>query len=119
MFRVLAVVVVLATVSVFAGCKKETPTTYDCSGYTPTYTADVKPLMDTYCSRSGCHNSTSKEAGKDLSSYAGTKSAAGSSSFLGSMQHLSGYEAMPQGGSKLTDAQLRTIGCWVQNGMPN
>jgi hypothetical protein len=36
---------------------------------------------------------------------------------MGSMQHLSGYSNMPKGGSKLSDAQLKTISCWIQNGM--
>ena len=100
------------------GCKKKDPTTYDCSGTTPTYTVDVKTIMDANCATSGCHSSGSKANGIDLSSYNSTKSEAGNKAFLGSMQHLSGYKAMPEGGSKLSDDQLKTVGCWIQNGMP-
>jgi hypothetical protein len=98
-------------------CKKATPTTYDCTGIAPTYTADVKPLMDNNCATSGCHSASAKASGKDYSSYTAVKSLATENAFMGSMQHLSGYDNMPKGGSKLSDAQLKTISCWIQNGM--
>ncbi len=100
-----------------AACEKE-PLTYDCTGLTPTYTTDVKPLMDTHCAYSGCHNATSKADGKDLSTYTAVKSVAKDDDFMGSMQHLRGYEKMPQGASKLDDTKLKTISCWIENGMP-
>ncbi len=98
-------------------CEKEaTPVTYDCTGLTPTYTKDVKPLMDTYCATSGCHSASSKADGKDYSSYTVVKTNSSSNAFMGSMQHLSGYNAMPKGSSKLSDTQLKTISCWINNG---
>ncbi len=103
-----------------ASCKKEssTPTTYDCSGLVPTYTADVKMILDNNCAISGCHNASSRADGRDYSNYSSVKSGSSSNAFMGSMQHLSGYKAMPQGRSKLSDAQLKTISCWIQNGTP-
>ena len=103
----------------FACTKKTTtPTTYDCTGITPTYTTYIKPLMDQHCATSGCHSASNKADGKDLSTYTTTKSVASNNSFLGSIQHLSGYDAMPQGASKLSEANIKTISCWVQNSMP-
>ena len=99
-------------------CQKETIDTATCTGTTPTYTTDIKPIMDASCATSGCHSASSKQAGYDLSSYAGTVSAAGKTAFLGSIQHKTGYDAMPQGASKLSDAILTKISCWVQNGTP-
>lgn len=101
-----------------ASCKKDNVITYDCTGITPTYTADVKALMDNKCATSGCHSANAKADGKDFSSYSAVKSYASKSSFMGSMQHLSGYKAMPQGGSKLSDTELKTISCWISNGTP-
>ena len=89
-----------------------------CTGTTPTYTADIRAIMDASCALSGCHNATSKKSGYELSTYAGTVSAASKSAFLGSIQHKSNYQAMPQGASKLSDASLTKIACWIQNSTP-
>lgn len=99
-------------------CSKENPATYDCSGITPTYTLDVKPILDANCAISGCHNASSKKDGKDYSTYSATKSRATDKAFMGSMQHLSGYANMPEKAAKLSDDKLKTISCWIENGMP-
>ncbi len=101
-----------------AGCKKDSITTYDCSGVTPTYTANIKPILDANCATIGCHNASANSSGFNLSSYSGAKSASGNSSFLGSIQYKSGYKQMPQGAGKLSDADIKLISCWVQNGTP-
>jgi hypothetical protein len=108
----------LAVIS-FAACTKDNGNnTYDCTGVTSTYTADVKPIMDNSCALSGCHSAASSQAGFDLSSYNAVKTAAGSAKFMGSMEHNSRYEAMPRGAAKLSDANLKLIACWINNGMP-
>jgi cytochrome c553 len=119
-FKKIAILSVLA-ISIIISCKKEKttiPTTSDCTGVTPTYTADIKSIMDNNCTISGCHNSTTKADGKDYSNYNSVKSSSSSNSFMGSMQHLNGYKAMPKGSGKLSDEQLKTISCWIQNGTP-
>jgi cytochrome c553 len=110
---------VFALVMTLIQCTKESAVDIaTCTGTTPTYTADIKAIMNASCATSGCHNATTKESGYDLSSYAGTKAAAAKTAFLGSMQHKSGYDVMPRGASKLSDATLTKIACWVQNGTP-
>ena len=99
-------------------CTKDSVDVVTCTGTTPIYTADIKAIMDASCATSGCHSAAKKESGYDLSSYAGTVSAAGKTAFLGSIQHKSGYDAMPKSASKLSDAVLSKIACWVQNGTP-
>lgn len=105
--------------TLFTQCKKEDVDIVDCTGITPTYTSNVKAIMDANCAKSGCHNSSSKKSGYDLSAYETTKTAAGNKAFVASIQHKSGYDKMPKGASKLTDANVKLISCWVQNGMPN
>lgn len=112
-----SIVIVLIGGLILACNKEETPKKYNCAT-TPTYTADIKPIFDTNCSLSGCHNNASKEAGVDLSSFVGSKAAAANQSLMGAIQHLSGYEKMPQGSSKLPEATIEMIGCWVQGGTP-
>lgn len=105
--------------TLFTQCKKEDADIVECTGITPSYNSNVKAIMDASCAKSGCHNSSSKKSGYDLSSYEATKSAAGNKAFVASIQHKSGYNKMPQGASKLSDADIKTVACWVQNGMPN
>lgn len=107
------------SLTLFTQCKKEDADIVECNGVTPTYNSNVKAIMDASCAKSGCHNSSSKKSGYDLSSYESTKSAAGNKAFVASIQHKSGYNKMPQGASKLSDADIKTVACWVQNGMPN
>lgn len=109
----ISLVVLSATL---AACTNKTE--FDCTGTAPTYTADVKTLLDANCATSGCHNAASKAKSIDLSTYTAAKSESSKSRFLGSIQHSSGYDAMPQGGSKLSDANIKIIYCWVQNGSP-
>lgn len=108
----------LLVIGLSTQCKKDEIEVIDCTGVTPTYTANVKSILDANCATSGCHSSSSKRAGYDLSSYTTSKSAAGNDAFLGAVRHLSGYSKMPRGGSKLSDADIKTLSCWVQNGMP-
>ncbi|MBC7411367.1 MAG: hypothetical protein H7331_02800 [Bacteroidia bacterium] len=105
-------------VTIIACKKTSTSTTYDCAKIIPTYTTDIKPIMDLNCATSSCHSASAKTNGKDYSSYASTKALATDKAYLGSMQHLSGYDAMPKNASKLSDANLQKIYCWIQNGMP-
>ncbi|MCC7030054.1 MAG: hypothetical protein IT257_07095 [Chitinophagaceae bacterium] len=110
--------VLVLAIFIFACKKTETPTTVDCSGTAPTYTANAKAILDLHCATAGCHDAGSKKDGKDLSTYAAAKTVASANSFLGSIQQLSGYTKMPEGASKLSDADIKTLSCWVQNGMP-
>lgn len=103
----------------FSSCTKEEIDVVDCAGVSPTYSSNIKSILDVNCAKSGCHSSSSKRSGFDLSSYEGAKSAAQNKSFVGSVQHKSGYSKMPRGTSKLSDADVKLITCWVQSGMPN
>lgn len=114
-FMLLLSLCVLATC--FA-CKKTTVTTVDCTGVTPTYTADIKTIINTNCATSGCHSASAKANGLDLSTYLLVKSESSNNRFLGSINHDSGYNGMPQGAAKLSDANIKKITCWIQNGTP-
>jgi mono/diheme cytochrome c family protein len=72
--------------------------------------------MNTYCK--GCHNPASLGGGIDLSTYAGVKTAA-LGRLMGTLNQAAGYSAMPKGGSKLSDCQIRQIEKWIQAGTLN
>jgi hypothetical protein len=108
----------IASIGTVACSKKGSIQTFDCAGVTPKYTTEIKPILDANCATSGCHNSASKAEGLDYSNYGQAKHHATHNEFLGSIQHVSGYEQMPKGKAKLTDAQIKLISCWSQNGAP-
>jgi cytochrome c553 len=118
MKKTIPIALLLASAVLVSRCKKEAIYTVDCVGAMPTYNVDVKPIMDANCAITGCHNAATKKEGYDLSNYEGTKAAAGNLAFRGAIQHKSGYTAMPKKADKLSDADIRTVTCWVQNGMP-
>lgn len=91
---------------------------YDCSGSTPTYTQNIKPILEATCSGSECHTSGQTEGGVDLSSYAGASEASREKNFMKTIQHIPGYPKMPKDADRLPDAQIHMIYCWVENGSP-
>ena len=82
-----------------------------------TFSGSVTPILATHCK--GCHNASSPGGGIDLSTYATVKSVAMTGKLMGSINHSPGYVAMPQGGNKLQDCQIRQIAKWIDSGMPD
>ena len=99
-------------------CKKDAVDTVDCAGITPTYTPDIKLILDSNCALSGCHDAITQENGKNLSTYAGALAVSQGGDFLGAIQHKSGFVPMPYQSPKLPDSQIELLTCWVQNGSP-
>ncbi|MEI7724932.1 MAG: hypothetical protein WCK09_07490 [Bacteroidota bacterium] len=89
---------------------------YDCTGVTPTYTQNIKPILDVCCARSECHSHNGDAF--DLSTYAGASSASTKKSFMGSIQHKPFYQKMPKNADMLSDAQIHQLSCWIENGSP-
>ena len=110
--------VLLLTGIIITGCGKEDPDPFDCSGITPTYTADIKPILDASCAKSGCHDAITVQNGVNLSTFATASAISQEDRFLGVIQHKAGFPAMPFDGPKLPDAQIKLLTCWVQNGSP-
>ncbi len=86
----------------------------DCTGVAPTYTTDIKAIVNTSCAISNCHTTLSAAGGYDLTNYANCKNA--KDRIVGCVQHTSGFQSMPQNSAKLSDANIQKIVCWAQNG---
>lgn len=102
----------------WSSCGKDTVTMFDCTGLTPTYTVDIKPILKASCALSGCHDAFSPQAGYDFSSYNSSSSGSQSGRFLGAIQQIRGFLAMPNGLPKLSDDKIKLLTCWVENGSP-
>lgn len=89
----------------------------DCDTALYTFSGVVMPLITTYCK--GCHNPASLGGGIDLSTYNAIKLVADNGKLMGSIKHAAGFVAMPQGGNKLQDCQVRQIEKWIASGTNN
>jgi mono/diheme cytochrome c family protein len=116
----LIVSALIITTTLFA-CKTtkvaEKKPTIDCStNQSVTFLADIKPIMDQYCTR--CHN-TNMRGGFNFQDELYVKKAAVSGQLLGSLKHKNGFDPMPagMGGQMLDQAIIDKVECWINNGM--
>jgi hypothetical protein len=77
----------------------------------------VSPLVINACK--GCHNPNSTNGGINLTTYAEIKASVETGKFMGSIKHSSGFSAMPKGGTKLSDCQIKKIQRWIHLGALN
>jgi hypothetical protein len=108
-FKITVLVLVITTTAIVYSCDTRT---YDEIGGVavahPTYTKDIKPIMDNYCV--SCHNDSGTSP--DLSTYNNVKDNADavySDIFSGSM---------PQSANKLNNNIIQTFQNWMNDGTP-
>jgi hypothetical protein len=108
--------VIIASAVIACKTPKETAATPkpDCSNSTVTYATDIKPIMEANCTK--CHNKNNK-AGYNFFTLESVKEAASKGELLGTIKHLKGYAAMPKMASKMDQATIDKIECWINNGM--
>ena len=90
-----------------------------CDTTAATFSAVVRPVLENNCAISGCHDAATAESGYVLDTYAGAQRAAANTQLLGTINHASGYQAMPQGLPKLSDCDIAKITSWVNAGALN
>jgi hypothetical protein len=110
----------------FEACKKEESSSgtsnsdylakADCTGVTPTYTKDVKPIYDARCATAGCHGATNPAHNLNLSTYATAKSGFDAHATLCAINWGSGCDKMPTSGSQLSADEIKKITCWAKTG---
>jgi hypothetical protein len=108
------------------GCKKTATTdtssnssyvaAANCTGVTPTYTTDIKPILNLRCATAGCHAAVNPAHNLDLTTYALIKRDFDLHEFLCSINQDGTCSKMPQGSAKLADADIKKITCWAKNG---
>lgn len=96
------------------------PKISQCDTSVYTYSAAVKPILDSYCL--SCHaNNVAPSFGGNikLGTYADVKVAADNGKLLGSISHQNGISAMPQGSAKLEDCKITIVRKWIAAGTLN
>ena len=82
-----------------------------------TFSGTIKPILQASCY--SCHSNGGEGGGVKLENYADVKTTASSGKLLGTVKHLSGFQAMPQGGGKLPDCEINQLQKWIDNGALN
>lgn len=116
----LVIILFIGSAILFASCsgsKDESvspaPVPATCDGVAISFAGNVNPIISTKCAtNSGCHGEGSVNGPGPLTSYDLIKAAAGS------IRSAVVAGRMPKNGS-LTNPQIATIKCWVDNGTPN
>lgn len=89
----------------------------DCDTTNVTYAKQVSKVLTDNCI--GCHNATTANANVKLHAYTEVKKHVDNGNLAGTINHLSGYKAMPPTGTKMSECNVRTIQIWINNGAPN
>lgn len=85
-----------------------------------TFAATVTPILQASCF--SCHsnsNAASSGGGIKIQNYADVVTLAKNGKLMGTVTHASGYQAMPQGGGKLSDCEINQLQKWIDNGTIN
>jgi hypothetical protein len=82
------------------------------------YASNIVPILAQNCAFSSCHGNGSTQKGVSLESYDGVVNAINNQKLLDAINRQAGVSPMPASGP--LDAELiKTITCWVEDGMPN
>jgi hypothetical protein len=81
------------------------------------YSAKVVPILTTQCY--SCHIGTSAGGGIVMGTHATDKVTAVNGKLYGSINHSSGYSAMPKGAAKMDACQIQLIKKWIDAGSLN
>lgn len=112
-----SIMILSVLISLIYSCKSSKPAEKSSCAAVPTYSAEIKNILDQNCA-STCHSAEKKKDGIDLSTYETAKQFAANKNFMGSIEHKAGFAPMPAKKPKLDDATIMKLSCWIQNGMP-
>lgn len=84
----------------------------ECGTIPKTFSADVNPIVQSFCNASGCHATGSNNGPGPLTNYTQVFNA------RASIRPAIASGLMPQG-SSLTTAQKNSFLCWIDSGAPN
>lgn len=91
----------------------------NCETRSVTYSLTIKPIVQTNCARSGCHDAATASSGINLETYQGLKNIATDGRLIAAINHQSGVVPMPKDMDKLPQCTLDQIAKWVTEGALN
>lgn len=119
-YRLIRFVLLASGLLIFGGCYYDNEallypgsSTINCTGVAASFSANVKPLLQSKCNVSGCHNAASGGGGVVLETYTQVAAKAGRIK-----QRCVIEKTMPPSGP-LSTADIATLKCWIDSGAPN
>jgi mono/diheme cytochrome c family protein len=89
----------------------------DCNMDNITFSGTVWAIIQNSCT--GCHNSSNTQGGISIENYNEVVALGQNGSLMGTINHDSGYVAMPYNGAQLSQCKIDQVQDWVDQGMPN
>lgn len=116
MRKVVALVFMVMSLLVFTTCKKDIGPNdaYACENLPHAWTADVQPIINTYCAISGCHDASFPNA--NYTTYQGIKDKADNGSLYNRLFNLANMP--PATAPQPSSLELQKIRCWIEDGAP-
>src|SRR5688500_4084334 len=105
MNKLILAISIAVLLQVTSCAKDDAPTGCTPTDTSQTYTANVKPILDTHCINSGCHDVSGGSSGLALTSYAGAVEGVKNHNLITQLQ----TGTMPQGMPKLPDSLINKI----------
>ncbi|HNR49612.1 MAG TPA: hypothetical protein PKN14_10235 [Bacteroidia bacterium] len=106
---------VMAFSSCYYDVEDELYPSTSCDTTNVTYSESVAPVLKNYCY--SCHSAAIANGSVVLDNYQSVKHVAADGRLLGTINHESGYIAMPQDQKKLSNCDIRKITIWINDGM--
>lgn len=88
-----------------------------CDTTNVTYSQTISGIMATNCNT--CHNSSLASGNVITDTYAGLSVVALNGKLYGTVNWSPGFNAMPKGGTKLSDCDIAKIRTWINSGAQN
>ena len=111
--NVLVRLFLILTVVITACEKKSVYEEKGCAGVSPTYEADVKPIVANHCLDACCHAQGGSTG--NYSNYEGLLIRVKNGTLE---KRVLKVKDMPQNADPLSEQELQTIYCWIKNGAP-
>lgn len=89
----------------------------ECDTLNVSYSSSIVPIMQLHCY--GCHNEIDQNAGINLKDFQTVLTLVESGKLMGTINHESGFVAMPQNADKLSDCEISKLNVWINNGYEN
>lgn len=81
------------------------------------FAASIQPLLRANCF--SCHGNGSSFGDVSLETYDDVRSLAVNGRLFGSISHLAGFDAMPEGADKLDECSINAVKIWIDEGAKN
>ncbi len=88
-----------------------------CDTTNTSYQMDVLPILNLKCV--GCHRAGNLGGGIALDNYLAIRAEALNNRLVNVITHQAGFKAMPLGGNRLPECEIKKISAWVNAGAPN